>query len=97
MIGMLGPNYQGALWDVVSSIEAANKMGPLLEGKTVTLNFPSILEFFATDYISRNSIDITCPEQLSNVALSPQVLRVANDMVEAASRVLSIKTSIVDG
>jgi len=97
MIGMLGTNYEGALWDVASSIEAANKMGPLLEGKTVTLNFPSLLEFFATDYISGNSIDITCPEQLTNVTLSPQVLRIANDMVEAAARVLSIKNSIIDG
>lgn len=97
IIGMTGSNNQDALWDAVSSIEAASKMAPLLEGKTVTLNFSSLLEIFATNYISGSTTDLTCPAELTNVTLSPQVLRVATDMVEAATRVSSIKSTVVDG
>ena len=94
---MIGATYQGVLWDCVSSIEAASKIAPLLEGKTVTLNFPSLFEIFAADYISGSSGNNVCPEELSNITLSPQVLRVATDLVEAATRVLNMKGNVTDG
>ena len=79
------------LWDTASALEVAAKLKPLMEGKTPTVTYPSLLSIF---FASRA---VDCPVALVAASLPPNALRACGDLVELAARVMSAQGTIEGG